>query len=199
MQNMLPATGEAEAFQHQPLDQSKATIRLIKILPDRSQDGLVQCEVSHATTEASYTCLSYTWGEPDPSTCAVILMNGALFTVRRNLFEFLKMMQSSFAQPNSDLGLQTRHYYWIDALCINQSNTSERNHQVAQMGSVFSQARLVHVWLGKMPTAVSLRYVLRDLTREPTFTEWMRVQYPYNYLVARYVVLRNAYWDRAWV
>jgi hypothetical protein len=125
-------------------------------------------------------------------------MNGTPFIIRRNLMDFLELMQSSFAQPESALGLHVRHSYWIDALCINQSNTSERNHQVAQMGSVFSQAQLVHVWLGKMPTAANLQYVLQDPTREPTFTEWMWAQYPNNALMAK-LIYANPYWERAWV
>jgi hypothetical protein len=39
-------------------------------------------------------------------------------------------------------------YFWIDALCIDQDNTSERSHQVQLMGEIYSQADWVLVWLG---------------------------------------------------
>ena len=35
----------------------------------------------------------------------------------------------------------------IDMRCINQSNTRERNHQVAQMGRIYSQASRVIAWI----------------------------------------------------
>lgn len=39
--------------------------------------------------------------------------------------------------------------YWIDALCINQSNVSGKNDQVPMMGEIYSQCKLVFVWLGE--------------------------------------------------
>ena len=42
-------------------------------------------------------------------------------------------------------------HFWIDAICIDQENVSERNHQVRMMKSVYSQATLVLVWLGRAP------------------------------------------------
>jgi hypothetical protein len=38
---------------------------------------------------------------------------------------------------------------WIDAICIDHSNVSERVHQVAQMGEIYSRATNVHVWFGR--------------------------------------------------
>jgi hypothetical protein len=38
---------------------------------------------------------------------------------------------------------------WIDALCIDQSNDEERGQQVQQMGSIYSKAERVFIWLGE--------------------------------------------------
>lgn len=38
---------------------------------------------------------------------------------------------------------------WIDALCINQGDTSEKADQVAMMGQIYSGAEQVFVWLGE--------------------------------------------------
>jgi hypothetical protein len=38
---------------------------------------------------------------------------------------------------------------WIDAICINQDKTLERNHQVTLMRDIYSKASRVVVWLGK--------------------------------------------------
>lgn len=84
----------------------------------------------------SYRCLSYAWGDPEDPF--VIMINGKIFWVRRNLHDFLAIARETIS----------RTYLWIDALCIDQSNTSERNHQVQQMGRIYSIADTVLVWLG---------------------------------------------------
>jgi hypothetical protein len=38
---------------------------------------------------------------------------------------------------------------WVDAVCINQNDFQERNHQVMQMGQIYSKAERVVVWLGE--------------------------------------------------
>lgn len=39
-------------------------------------------------------------------------------------------------------------YIWIDQICINQQDDTERGHQIALMGEIYSSARQVLVWLG---------------------------------------------------
>jgi hypothetical protein len=57
--------------------------------------------------------------------------------------------------PNVSIGVlvsrlpRTWKYIWIDALCIDQSNLPERNHQVKLMSALYSQARHVVAWLGE--------------------------------------------------
>ncbi len=38
--------------------------------------------------------------------------------------------------------------YWIDGVCIDQSNPAERSEQVAFMGEIYREADRVVVWLG---------------------------------------------------
>lgn len=39
--------------------------------------------------------------------------------------------------------------YWIDALCIDQDDLSERSIQVTLMGAIYSQAQRTFIWLGE--------------------------------------------------
>lgn len=39
---------------------------------------------------------------------------------------------------------------WVDAICIKQSNLLERNNQVRVMKQMYSQARVVVIWLGEL-------------------------------------------------
>ncbi|KAL2277951.1 hypothetical protein FJTKL_15079 [Diaporthe vaccinii] len=39
--------------------------------------------------------------------------------------------------------------FWIDAICIDQDNVRERNHQVGLMKQIYSMASNVYIWLGR--------------------------------------------------
>lgn len=41
--------------------------------------------------------------------------------------------------------------FWVDALCIDQANVEERNHQVLRMAAIYRQAQEVVAWIGPEP------------------------------------------------
>lgn len=93
--------------------------------------------MKHVDMDSERTACSYVWGGSKPSQ--LILINERPFHIRQNLHDFLlQMRKDGFLKP-----------LWVDALCIDQSNTSERNHQVRQMGSIYRGARAVVSWLGQ--------------------------------------------------
>lgn len=153
-------------FEYKPLDQEKHSIRLIRVKPELVKTTFLKFELRHATTEEHYACLSYVWGDIQRETG--ILIDHALFTVRRNLYSFLSLA--------SRHPLLCRTWLWIDAICIDQSSTLERNHQVQQMGHIFSKAVEVIAWLGTSADLASLN----TPGLNPTITS-------------------NPYWDRAWI
>jgi DNA-directed RNA polymerase subunit RPC12/RpoP len=189
-------------FQHEPLDLRQATtIRLIEILPTGA-DETVACRVRHATTEAHYTCLSYVWGSS--RNTKTIHMNGKPFQVRENLWNFLRTASSEEACA-STIGLsnnadkatnlilkKAKSSLWIDALCIDQGNNGERNHQVQQMGNIFSSAQRVIAWMGTSPQVTSLfRYVRDELHAQYFFDA--------NYFIELAEFSTDDYWKRAWI
>ncbi|OAG06323.1 uncharacterized protein CC84DRAFT_1090801, partial [Paraphaeosphaeria sporulosa] len=91
-----------------------------------------------------YTCLSYRWG--DDEATHTVLINGKIRCVRQNLFDFLDMWKHGRRRRR-----KLKRWFWIDALCIDQTNAAERNHQVQKMGQIYSNAEEVIVWLGKEP------------------------------------------------
>ncbi|OAL52194.1 HET-domain-containing protein, partial [Pyrenochaeta sp. DS3sAY3a] len=176
-------------FKHDPLDYSQGSIRLIRILPSLSADKLIQCEIFHTSINESYQCLSYRWGDAHPEH--EILLNGKLFRVRQNLFDFLQLLYSRGAKT-----LEPSPFLWIDSMCIDQSTTRERNHQVAQMGEIYRSASLVKIWLGKCPR------LLQSLRERPVrYVDWGRTHY---FTTTRDQLLEeeffaNEYWNRAWI
>jgi hypothetical protein len=125
------------------LDKTSRTIRLLSLSPTLHADGTLQCEMSTVSLDDSplYEALSYMWGEPDELRFQ-IRINGKLVNIRQNLWHALKAFRSKH------VALEYRRKLWIDALCINQDNIEERNHQVGLMGTIYRRARAVLIWLG---------------------------------------------------
>ena len=84
----------------------------------------------------SYTALSYRWGA-DPPHIAIKLSSGTV-NVTTNGYDALVEL----CRRGRELNL------WMDAICIDQSNDSEKAIQVAMMDQVYSKAEKVIVWLG---------------------------------------------------
>jgi hypothetical protein len=181
----VPEQDVEEFYSYQPLNLNKASIRLVRILPDLSPKGLVQCWICHNTLEALYTCLSYRWGAPDPN--GLILINDKQFCVRRNLLDFLHMARES---------AEAAKLFWIDAICIDQSQVLERNHQVSQMGEIYSHATRVYVWLGTNPDLQHAFRILKD-PGSATQREWDIISAKRK-LLEEYIC-DNPYWERAWI
>lgn len=124
----------------------------------------IECEITHHLLDDNleYAALSYTWGTDQPSQR--IKMNGNDILIRDNLhFFFQQVLTHAYARVDdstrTDDSVETRRnpglaelavgtYWWVDALCINQSDIQERNAQVTQMRRIYSQARFIAIWLG---------------------------------------------------
>ncbi|KAF8866325.1 HET-domain-containing protein, partial [Acephala macrosclerotiorum] len=115
-------------------------IRLVKLLKSRWSDK-IQCQLHHVSlaNRPSYKALSYAWGSPRATR--PILVNGYQHAVTVNLESALRRLR----RIDEDLIL------WIDALCINQSNNSERTEQVNLMHDIFAFTKEVIVYLGEVP------------------------------------------------
>jgi hypothetical protein len=68
----------------------------------------------------------------------VIICNGKRLSIGLNLYNALREIPSSNGQ-----------LWWIDAICIDQGNTTERGEQVDLMADIYGNAEEVVVWLGK--------------------------------------------------
>lgn len=92
-----------------------------------------------------YFALSYAWSPPTPSF--EIRVNGQPFTLRANLFYFLKCYRMHILEPV---------FLWIDAISIDQSDELERNDQVALMDVIHQVAAKVISWLGPLNELLGL-------------------------------------------
>lgn len=128
------------AYQHEPLDNVRDQIRLIRLLPQLYERRAIQCEIAtYNLSEAPiYRAVSYEWGDPEPLRELRIGSSQVLY-VRQNLWLFLETLRET--EENNSL-------LWIDQICIDQGHVEERTHQVQLMGKIYSKADCVLAWLG---------------------------------------------------
>jgi hypothetical protein len=114
-------------------------IRLVKLLPSSNRDGLIQCELLEVRLyqRERYEALSYCWG--DHHEVKRIECNGQVLEIRENLEQALRFLRAK-SKPR---------VLWVDALCINQQDTSEKADQVPLMRSIYSRAERTLIWLGQ--------------------------------------------------
>ncbi|KAM3065331.1 hypothetical protein ACMFMF_011268 [Clarireedia jacksonii] len=118
-------------------------IRLLKLQPD-NENADIKCELiaTELRLAQAYEALSYTWGEPLNYQAIHVTVPGSLeskeFSVTPNCYSALSRLRYK----------DRRRIIWIDALCINQSDIIERNHQVTLMSKIYSQATNVVIFLG---------------------------------------------------
>lgn len=136
-----------QAYKYRPIRPGPNNIRLLQILPGTG-DTDIFCQVFQYTlrTEKAfglYEALSYVWGDSaDPHQIRVKNPEDdyyGTFSVTKNLFAALLRLR------DADLPRTV----WIDAICINQNDLTERALQVQIMARIYAYAVSVTVWLGE--------------------------------------------------
>jgi hypothetical protein len=130
-----------DTYQYRPLI-SADEIRLLLLQPGAPGSDM-HCSLIHTTLPEChddiyehYTALSYVWG--DASQKRVIFIDQRPFQITINLAAALDDLR----HQHNMLRL------WADAICVDQSNISERNHQVGLMRDIYSFAQHTIIYLG---------------------------------------------------
>lgn len=190
--------GLISRFSPQPqLRRENDEIRLAMLQPG-NEGSLVECSLSIFPLRDAppYEALSYTWASKEPPVN--IILDGRAFKITGNLWLALKSLRSSCS----------KRVLWVDQLCIDQGNAAERNHQVKIMGSIYSNANTVLIWLGSASAAESagLRILIgpkaRLEKRLSELDEAVRKAREAEQNQARAAVgalCKRDYWSRIWV
>jgi len=184
----------AEVFRHQPLQDPSTELRYLYLLPkthnvDHDGQTIVRCQLHSDAEEQAprYIGLSYTWGDPDLRR--PILVSDKIFHATVNLAIALEHLQDE----------KKTIIFWIDAICIDQSNLGEKSIQVQRMGNIFASAALVIAWLG--PAADESEVALRELMRYsyhcPDSYEKLKNTFSGVYAALPFESI-NAFFDRPW-
>lgn len=191
---------DSPSFTYVPLPNAATHIRLLEIVPGTGDN--IDCYYSsHSVADApGYTALSYTWGDVVPTK--TITINSQPLDVRWNCHYAL---------------WQIRHYghtgyIWVDALCINQQDIDEKNHQVQMMGKIYECAEGVLVSLGPEADNSDLvfRFLLADGYHSPPsldsdrLEDWLLKtnfdrQGVADLWIAICALANRPYWTRVWI
>ena len=201
MSSPYPESASSALYGGVPLDQQQREIRIL-IFHEGRDDSPVECSlkiVSLDATDAYYNALSYVWGDVDDKT--IIKVNHLAVSVTKNLANALHALRhypvshtETFDQPTLAL--------WVDALCINQKDPLERRQQLQMMGSIYSSARKVLIWLGDGNEHTD--YAIDIMNREAFRQRPKDVRSPSQEEIMVDVVFKQdlckrAWWQRLWV
>jgi len=127
-------------YKYEPLKANE--IRLIELKSSSSwSDPAEIIQIRHVSLDdsssVSYEALSYAWGDP-AIQCPLYFGDGSYLMVTESLFSAL----SNLRRRNRSRLL------WVDAVCINQDDLSERGSQVALMRQIYQTSECTLVYLG---------------------------------------------------
>ena len=181
-------------FTYTPLSTESHQIRLLCVQqPQHPNDNSgihVTLQPVSYEDKPNYLALSYTWGPEQPTR--TIFVDGARFTVRENLYHFLDRFRHDAKGMEGEA-------IWIDQICINQDDISERNNQVGRMRDVYSHASKVIVWLGKGSELGLAAVDLFRRTAELQKLDKSGVKMDEEDLEKMRAFLRNPYFMRLWI
>jgi hypothetical protein len=119
------------------------SIRLLRLMPNENNTANIRCELfEYALRESDkathpYEALSYVWGNEDKRQSLII--DNQYLGVTRNLHAALLRLRDR----------DITRVIWVDAVCINQADEKEKEHQIQSMAKIYGKASRVIVWLGE--------------------------------------------------
>jgi hypothetical protein len=130
----------SDTYPGEPLESDQ--IRLIRLRPGAWTDPIVCDLYSTRHTRDNnipkhYYALSYVWGSR--GVTREVMLAGCPHNVTVNLERALRYYRHHYPQ-GIDL--------WVDALCIDQKNLTERTHQVQLMSQIYSRCERMVIYLG---------------------------------------------------
>lgn len=149
MPALLPSRSSSDetAFAYKPLS-AEADTRLIELEPAPDASSPLRCRIADLCLSSDdlveYEALSYTWGAPDFTETLYVIEHEDktnVLKITTNLKDALQRIRLR----------DQKRLLWVDAVCINQKDSHDKEKQIPAMARIFSAASRVLVWLGTSP------------------------------------------------
>ncbi|OTA54026.1 HET-domain-containing protein [Hypoxylon sp. EC38] len=154
---------------HESFSDPRSEIRLLEIDEKHSDEFRWKMSIFSLKENPHFTALSYVWG--DPAATERITVNGHFVSVTANLASALRHIYHHWRQEFGSQSHTGKFRLWADALCINQKDVQEKNHQVPLMRSTYSSANPVICWLSTTDPQIHLAFDTIQLLH----TEWEKL------------------------
>ena len=135
-------------FESCPL-RAPGDIRVLGLMPGASKSPIKCILATQSLVVATqhdrntkYIALSYAWSQEEPTHSIKMYTAGhraGVLCITPDLHTAMRQLRDS----------ESVIFLWIDAICIDQANIQEKNHQVPLMADIYRRAEHVYVWLGQ--------------------------------------------------
>lgn len=96
----------------------------------------IRLQDDNSSVPTEFDALSYFWGNEEADR--TLSIDNTPLSIKPNLETALRELSKG----------KVERLLWIDAICINQNDTNERNAQVRMMSSIYRSAARVIIWIG---------------------------------------------------
>jgi hypothetical protein len=161
---------------------SKPWIRILRLKAGAFEDPIHgHLKVEELDTVDPFDALSYCCG-PDILSCSITINNTPEFRITENLWNALQRIRKT----GGDRRL------WVDAICINQEDVTEKSSQIRNMHAVYSRAKEVCIYFGEckeQPTRKSeIEHIYRHMF---SVSENVCRDSPFSYEMYRVMVFND--------
>ena len=179
---------------YSPLAIDSRSIRVVRLKSGENNDA-IKCElVTGPLNNLEFEALSYVWGVSVKRY--KVQVNEKPFLITHNLFTALRELRLT----------ERDRILWIDAMCIDQSNTVERGSQVQMMRDIYSKASRTIIWFGEATSTTPI--VFRTIfhisnaashEKEKLLSSFRTQLHVKSITEELDAVLRHEWWQRVWV
>jgi hypothetical protein len=215
---LTDSSATVRAFSYRPLKTGEIRFITINAAETTDRNELIRCSLHHYSLTSpppsnavpryewgDYVALSYSWGWDAQSPSRQIDIDGHLCNITESLDAALRTLRTS--QTTTTIHVR----FWVDALCINQSDREEVKSEILRMRDIYSQAFKVYAHLGTESEDSELGFKLiyrtfKELSQsaENTYRALVNKRLSPSDLerrayLAMLRLLNRPYWHRVWV
>lgn len=145
----------SDSYKYEPLLLDRS-LRILTLHPAGQHDAPLIIDLRESSLEKSkrnFDALSYVWGPRGPSIDSEVLCRGKKIAIGPNCDAALRRLRF----------VRQKRRLFVDAICLNQQDSVEKEKQVKLMGEFYISARRVLIWLGEgsAETARAFKYFRR--------------------------------------
>lgn len=177
-------------------------IRVMVLHGSGVEDAEVECELIPVVFKEKggfthpYEALSWCWGSAEP-TAKIIIRKG-----KKDQKRLQRMVTPDLVAALKALRHQGKdRCLWIDQVCVDQDNPSEKNFQVAMMSEIYGQASKVCIWLGEgdKSSHTALEFIKREVLQLQNFDELCGSEQATEKWNDLLVLMQRPWFSRRWV